>query len=56
MLVALEEVGLRGDVHIFVGGAPVTEEFARKVGADGFASNGSLLNRMCKDILASRVT
>ena len=52
---ALEATGLREDLHIFVGGAPVTEEFAHKVGADGFASNGSQLNRMCKEILASRM-
>ena len=52
---ALEAAGLRENVHIFVGGAPVTNEFARKVGADGFASNGSQLNRMCKEILAASV-
>lgn len=51
---ALEATGLREDLHFFVGGAPVTEEFARKVGADGFASNGRLLNRMCKEVLAAR--
>ena len=50
---ALEAAGLRENLHIFVGGAPVTDEFARKVGADGFASNGSQLNRMCKEILAN---
>ena len=51
---ALEATRLSEDLHIFVGNAPVTEEFARKVGADRFASNGSLLNRMCKEILAAR--
>lgn len=36
---ALEEAGLRDRVKIMVGGAPVTEEYARKVGADGFGAD-----------------
>lgn len=35
----LEEAGLRGSVKIMVGGAPVTEEFAEQIGADGYASD-----------------
>jgi len=37
VIVALEEAGLRDDVKIMVGGAPVTEEWAAEIGADGFA-------------------
>ena len=36
---ALEEAGLRGRVKIMVGGAPVTEDWAAEIGADGFAPN-----------------
>jgi len=36
---ALEEAGLRGRVKIMVGGAPVTEDWATEIGADGFAPN-----------------
>lgn len=32
----LEERGLRDGIRIMVGGAPVTEEFARRIGADGY--------------------
>jgi 5-methyltetrahydrofolate--homocysteine methyltransferase len=32
----LEKAGLRDSVKIMVGGAPVTEEFAQKIGADGY--------------------
>jgi corrinoid protein of di/trimethylamine methyltransferase len=36
---ALEEAGLRGRVKVMVGGAPVTEDWATEIGADGFAPN-----------------
>jgi len=36
---ALEDAGLRRGVKIMVGGAPVTEEWATEIGADGFAPN-----------------
>jgi 5-methyltetrahydrofolate--homocysteine methyltransferase len=34
---ALENAGLRDGLRIMVGGAPVTREFADKIGADGYA-------------------
>jgi 5-methyltetrahydrofolate--homocysteine methyltransferase len=34
---ALEEAGVRDRVKIMVGGAPVTQEFAEGIGADGYA-------------------
>jgi len=36
---ALEEAGLRTGVKVMVGGAPVTEDWAAEIGADGFAPN-----------------
>ena len=36
---ALDRAGLRPGVKVVVGGAPVTEGFARKIGADGFAAD-----------------
>lgn len=38
---AVEQAGLRNHVKIIVGGAPVTETFAQKIGADGFALDAS---------------
>jgi len=38
---AFEESGLRDTVKIMVGGAPVTEEYAKKIGADGYALDAS---------------
>jgi len=36
----LEENGLRKQVKIIIGGAPVSEEFARNIGADGYGADG----------------
>ena len=36
----IEGEGLRDKVKIMVGGAPVTQEFADQIGADGYAKNG----------------
>jgi 5-methyltetrahydrofolate--homocysteine methyltransferase len=36
---ALEEAGLRDQVKIMVGGAPVDAEFAKRIGADGYGSS-----------------
>jgi 5-methyltetrahydrofolate--homocysteine methyltransferase len=38
---ALEQAGVRQQVKVIVGGAPVTEAFARQVGADGYAPDAS---------------
>lgn len=35
----LDREGLRDKVKVIVGGAPVNEEFARQIGADGYSSN-----------------
>lgn len=45
---AIEQAGLRDDVIIYVGGAPVTQEYCDKVGADGYAPNASVLVRELK--------
>ena len=36
---ALKTAGLRDQVRVVVGGAPVTSEFANEIGADGYAEN-----------------
>jgi len=38
---ALQEAGLRDQVKIMIGGAPVTQSFADQIGADGYASNAA---------------
>jgi 5-methyltetrahydrofolate--homocysteine methyltransferase len=38
---AVEEAGLRGKLKIIIGGAPITEDYARQVGADGYSPDAS---------------
>jgi 5-methyltetrahydrofolate--homocysteine methyltransferase len=41
VIAALKEAGLRDGVKVMVGGAPVTEAFAKEIGADGYAPDAS---------------
>jgi 5-methyltetrahydrofolate--homocysteine methyltransferase len=48
---ALEEAGVRDKVKVMVGGAPVTDAFAKQIGADGFAPDASSAVRKAKALL-----
>lgn len=50
-LQALDEAGLRDQVQVLVGGAPVTPEYAEKSGADGYAKDASEIVRVSKRLL-----
>jgi corrinoid protein of di/trimethylamine methyltransferase len=39
LIEALKEAGLRDQVKVMVGGAPVTESYAKEIGADGYAED-----------------
>ena len=51
---ALQKAGLREQVIVMVGGAPVTQEYADRVGADGYAADASTAVRLAKDLIARR--
>jgi len=51
---ALEKAGIRNDVIVMVGGAPVTQEYADMVGADGYAADASTAVRLAKDLIEQR--
>jgi 5-methyltetrahydrofolate--homocysteine methyltransferase len=51
---ALGEEGLRDDLFIMVGGAPVTENFAREVGADAYGRDAAVSVDIAKKYLLSR--
>lgn len=50
---ALTEAGLRDNVKVIIGGAPITQDFADKVGADGFAPDAGSASRVAKGLLAA---
>ncbi len=49
---AFETAGIRDRVKIIVGGAPVTQEFATRIGADGFAPDASQAATLAKSLVA----
>jgi 5-methyltetrahydrofolate--homocysteine methyltransferase len=50
-LEALEAAGKRSKVKVIVGGAPVTEAFARQIGADGYAPDASRAVALTKSLM-----
>ncbi len=48
---ALEDVGLRSKVKVMVGGAPVTQEWVKQIGADGYSEDAIGAARVAKQLL-----
>ncbi|RPH55840.1 MAG: cobalamin-binding protein [Chloroflexi bacterium] len=48
---ALKAAGLRDKVKVMIGGAPVTQEYANKIGADGFAADASSATRIARQLV-----
>jgi len=48
---AINEAGIRDQVKIMIGGAPVTAEFAKEIGADAYASNAASAVDKGKELL-----
>ncbi len=48
---ALKQAGLRDKVKVIVGGAPVTEAYARQIGADGSSTDASRAVNLAKSLL-----
>jgi 5-methyltetrahydrofolate--homocysteine methyltransferase len=50
---ALTEAGLREQVKVMIGGAPITQDFADEIGADGYAPDASSAARKAKELMAA---
>jgi 5-methyltetrahydrofolate--homocysteine methyltransferase len=48
---AVKESGLRDNIKIMVGGAPVTKEHANEIGADGYADDAGSAVKMAKSLI-----
>jgi len=48
---ALEEAGLRSSVKVVIGGAPVTQDYANYIGADGYAHDGGRAVPVCRKLI-----
>jgi 5-methyltetrahydrofolate--homocysteine methyltransferase len=51
VILALEKAGLRSQVKVMVGGAPLSDEFARKIGADGYSPDASRAVTLAKALI-----
>ncbi|MFB0533249.1 MAG: B12-binding domain-containing protein, partial [Desulfatiglandales bacterium] len=51
---ALKARGVRGDIQVMVGGAPVNEKFARDIGADGYAPDAGDAVSLAKRLIEVR--
>lgn len=47
---SLKQAGIRDSVKVMIGGAPVTEDFAREIGADGYSDNASTAVQLAKQL------
>jgi 5-methyltetrahydrofolate--homocysteine methyltransferase len=50
-IMALQEAGLRKSVKVIIGGAPVTEEYAKRIGADGSAYDASAAVKVARSLI-----
>ena len=50
---ALKDAGVRDGVKVMVGGAPVTEQFAKEIGADGYSENASTAVALARKLAAA---
>jgi 5-methyltetrahydrofolate--homocysteine methyltransferase len=48
---ALKEAGLRDRVKVIIGGAPVTQQFAEQIGADGYSEDASRAVALVKSLI-----
>ncbi|MCF8106980.1 MAG: corrinoid protein [Desulfohalobiaceae bacterium] len=50
-IAALKESGLKDQVKVIVGGAPVTEKYAKEIGAEGYAPDAGSANKLVKSLM-----
>jgi 5-methyltetrahydrofolate--homocysteine methyltransferase len=55
-IAALKQAGIRDKVKVMIGGAPVTQQFATQIGADGYADNASSAVTLARKLVAAGQT
>jgi 5-methyltetrahydrofolate--homocysteine methyltransferase len=48
---ALEDIGVRNQVKVMIGGAPVTEAFAKGIGADGYGADANRAVTLARELM-----
>ena len=52
VVTALESQGIRDRFKVMVGGCPISQAFADKIGADGYANNASMAVKKAEELMA----
>jgi 5-methyltetrahydrofolate--homocysteine methyltransferase len=50
---ALQAAGLKGEIKTMIGGAPVTQNYADEIGADGYAPDAASAVDIAKQLMAN---
>ncbi len=50
---AIQTAGLRDNVHVMIGGAPITQAYADEIGADGYAADASSAVRKALELIGA---
>jgi 5-methyltetrahydrofolate--homocysteine methyltransferase len=52
-LKALKDAGVRDQVKVMIGGAPITQDYANTIGADGFSPDASRAVAVAKSLISA---
>lgn len=56
VIAALEEAGIRDKVKVMIGGAPVTQNYADEIGADGYARDAASAAEMAREFVLNKAS
>lgn len=51
VIAALEAAGLRNSTKVMIGGAPITQQYANEIGADGYSDNASAAVALARNLV-----
>jgi 5-methyltetrahydrofolate--homocysteine methyltransferase len=54
VIAALDEAGLRNQLKVIVGGAPIDQRFADEIGADGFGADAVEAVQLAREMVAAK--
>ena len=50
---AVKEAGIKDSVKVIIGGAPITDEYAEKIGADGYAADAGRAAKLARELMGA---
>jgi methanogenic corrinoid protein MtbC1 len=54
VITSLKEMNLRHKLKVIVGGAPITKDFAKRIGSDSYAVDGSAAVQMVDSLMQNK--